>query len=448
MADYGVLLGLVLLCLYYTWVTWEEQHPIGSEGAEQLAEAILADCDPSAAVLIVGGTGTEDEAFAATLEERLAASGMTVYPPVEGQPIDVRREIEQMGKEGKRLDLIACVHEVSVWPVFDALPALRARYPLLARAVVRVPPSHHGSSFLTRQNLLNVADQIVVIAIIAIGMTMVIITGGIDLSVGSLIALAGVVATLLVSTLGGESEAGVVAIVLGCLGAILVCAASGLFSGLMVTLFAIPPFIVTLAMMLVARGLAYILAQGQSISDVPESFVWLGGGADLYGIPNAVVLMVVLYAVAHFMMTRMRMGRYIYAVGGNAEAARLSGISVRTVLLFVYAVCGALAGLGGVVTASRLKHGLPNTGVMYELYVIAAVVVGGTSLAGGQGKVLATLIGAFIIAVIRNGMNLTGVESYTQNVVLGLVILGAVLLDMLKRRDWSWLWNRLRSRRL
>jgi ribose transport system permease protein len=132
----------------------------------------------------------------------------------------------------------------------------------------------------------------------------------------------------------------------------------------------------------------------------------------------------------------MTLGRYIYAVGGNVEAARLSGVPVRRVLLFVYTVCGALAGLGGVVMASQLKSGTPTYGLMYELYVIAAVVVGGTSLAGGEGKVLGTLIGAFIIAVIQNGMNLTGVESYTQKVVLGLVILGAVLLDMLKKSAW------------
>jgi ribose transport system permease protein len=152
-----------------------------------------------------------------------------------------------------------------------------------------------------------------------------------------------------------------------------------------------------------------------------------------------VLLLVLLYAVAHVLMTRTALGRYIYAVGGNAEAARLSGVPVKGVLIVVYAVCGALAGLGGIVMASQLKSGAPTYGQMYELYVIAAVVVGGTSLSGGEGKVLGTLIGAFIIAVIQNGMNLTGVESYTQKVVLGLVILGAVLLDNLKKRGWHWL---------
>jgi ribose transport system permease protein len=186
--------------------------------------------------------------------------------------------------------------------------------------------------------------------------------------------------------------------------------------------------------MLVASGLAYNLADGQSINQVPERFIWLGRGADVLRIPNAVVLMLSLYALAHLMMTRMVIGRYIYAVGGNPEAARLSGVPVRRVLILVYTVCAALAGLGGVVMASQLKSGAPTYGPMYELYVIAAVVVGGTSLAGGQGKIHGTLIGALIIAVIQNGMNLLGVESYTQKIVLGLVILGSVLLDRLKRR--------------
>ncbi|MCX6378803.1 MAG: ABC transporter permease [Armatimonadetes bacterium] len=212
----------------------------------------------------------------------------------------------------------------------------------------------------------------------------------------------------------------------------------GLFSGLMVTLFRIPAFIVTLAMMLVGSGLAYILSHGQSIYQVPEGFVWLGRGSVL-GVPNSVILMLILYLLAHLLMTRTRVGRYIYAVGSNAEAVRLSGVSVQKILLFVFILNGLLAGLGGVVMASQLRSGAPTYGQMYELYVIAAVVVGGTSLAGGQGKVFGTLLGAFIIAVIQNGMNLTGIESYTQKVVLGLVILGAVLLDTLKQRGTKWL---------
>jgi len=168
---------------------------------------------------------------------------------------------------------------------------------------------------------------------------------------------------------------------------------------------------------------------------VPDAFVWLGRGADVFGIPNAVLLMGILYAGAHVLMSSTRIGRYLYAVGGNVEAARLSGVPVRRVLLFAYVASGLLAGLGGVIMASQLKSGSPTYGLMYELYVIAAVVVGGTSLSGGEGRMLGTLIGAFIIAVIQNGMNLMGIESYTQKVVLGAVILGAVCLDKLKQRD-------------
>jgi ribose transport system permease protein len=199
-----------------------------------------------------------------------------------------------------------------------------------------------------------------------------------------------------------------------------------------ITRFRIPAFIVTLSMMLVGSGMAYILSKGQSIYQIPDSFVWLGRGADLFRLPNAVVLMIVLYALAHVLMTRMKWGRYIYAVGGNSEAARLSGVPVRQITLFAYITSALLAGLGGVIMASQLKSGSPTYGNMYELYVIAAVVVGGTSLSGGEGKILGTLIGAFTIAVIQNGMNLTNVESYTQKVVLGLVILGAVLLDKIR----------------
>ena len=147
--------------------------------------------------------------------------------------------------------------------------------------------------------------------------------------------------------------------------------------------------------------------------------------------------MVLLYVFAQFVMSRTTAGRYIYAVGGNPEAARLSGVPVKKILLWVYTVSGALAGLGGVVMASQFRSGDPKYGLMYELYVIAAVVVGGTSLAGGRGKVFGTLIGAFIIAVIQNGMNLTGVQSYTQKVVLGIVLLSAVLLDMIKKKGWK-----------
>jgi len=255
--------------------------------------------------------------------------------------------------------------------------------------------------------------------------------------VGSLVALSAVVTAWLIRRAGGEN-ASTAGMMLACLGAIAACGVVGAFSGAVITLFRIPPFIATLAMMQVASGLAFLLAEGQSIYQIPDAFTWLGRGAALGGVPNAVLLMAALYAAAWVFMSRTVLGRHIYAVGSSEETARLSGIRVRGVLLLVYVVSGLAAGLGGVVTASQLKSGAPTYGQMYELYVIAAVVVGGTSLAGGEGRVLGTLTGALIIAVIWNGMNLTKVESYTQKVVLGLVILAAVLLDMLKTRSWPW----------
>jgi ribose transport system permease protein len=215
---------------------------------------------------------------------------------------------------------------------------------------------------------------------------------------------------------------------------ILSCGLMGAFAGTLVAQFRVAPFITTLAFMMIARGLAFLITGGFSIYQVPKALPWLGQGHS-FGVPNTVALLVVLYVVAHVFMTRTKLGRYIYAVGGNEEAARLSGVPVRAVTVFVFVVSSVAAGIGGCIQASQLNTGTPNCGQMYELYVIAAVVVGGTSLSGGSGKILGTLIGAFIISVIENGMNLMGLESYTQKVVLGLIILAAVLLDKLRGRS-------------
>jgi ribose transport system permease protein len=197
--------------------------------------------------------------------------------------------------------------------------------------------------------------------------------------------------------------------------------------------------------MQVAAGVAYIISKGKPIYQLPDRFVWLGRGTEpLLDMPIAVIAMALFYFVAWIVMERSVLGRYIYAVGGNPEAARLAGIRVKRVLLFVYTSCGLLAGLGGIIMASQLKSGAPTYGLSYELYVIAAVVVGGTSLSGGEGKIIGTLIGAFVIGVIQNGMNLTNIETYTQKVVLGLVILAAVLFDRLKQKGLT---RRLRSSR-
>ena len=365
------------------------------------------------------------------LERGLRAHGVTIVGTVKGQPADLRRATTQALSQGKRISVFAANQVTAAWSVYDSL---RERFPELTEAKVIRPEPYYWPDFLKPGNLLNVANQIAVIALIAVGMTLVIVSGGIDLSVGSLIALSAVVTSRLIRDIFGAQSAGSGGMVVASLGGILACAGAGGFSGCMITFFQIPPFIATLGVMLVASGLAYTLANGQSISQVPDTFIRLGRGADLFQIPNAVILMLALYLIAHIVMRKMVFGRYVYAVGGNLEAARLSGVPVRRVLILVYTLCGALAGLGGVVMASQLKSGAPTYGQMYELYVIAAVVVGGTSLSGGRGNVVGTLIGALIIAVIQNGMNLMGVESYTQKIVLGMVILGAVLADRLKQR--------------
>ncbi len=432
--DYGMLLVLVLLCGFFTAATWEEFRPMGSEAARETAAAVLQAHGASASVLIVTGDGVEHKAFAADCRKELEACGITVVRAVAGEPVNVRPVLQEVANGGVKISAIVASGDVATWTLFDNLGT---KFPALANVPVVTPRGYSWPTFLTMRNLRTIIDQIVIIAILAIGMTMVIITGGIDLSVGRLIALSGVVTTLLIRDLAGGYAAQPLGMIMCCAGGILVCAGVGAFSGVMVTFCKIPPFIVTLAMMLVAEGAAYLLTHGQSVYQVPRTFTWLDRGSLVGGIPNAVVLLVLLYAAAHVVMTRTTFGRYVYAVGGNSEAARLSGVRVWSVLLAVYTLCGAFAGLGGVITASQIISGDPKAGNMYELYTIAAVVVGGTSLAGGEGKILGTLIGAFIIAVIENGMVLTGVESYTQKIVVGLVILGAVLLDTFKKRGFT-----------
>ncbi len=435
LADYGIVLALLALCIYFSLATVSEQQPAGAPGGSQLAREIIRAYPEGkgTVALIVVRDSREDAEFASALRAEIENKGIRVAAVVAGQPSNARAELQRFSKSSSRLDVIACGQATATWTVFDNLAQ---RYPQLADVRIMSPKPYRGSNFLKPDNLLNIANQIAVIAILAIGMTMVIVTGGIDLSVGSLIALSAVTATVLLRDMAGAERAGTAAM-LGCsVAGIAICGGVGLFSGLMITLFRIPAFIVTLAVMLVANGLAFILAKGQSAYQIPDSYVWLGRGAVL-GLPVAALLMAALYVVAHIFMSRTQMGRHIYAVGSNPEAARLAGVPVNKVLRLVYLVSGLTAGLGGIVMASQLKSGSPTYGVMYELYVIAAVVVGGTSLSGGQGKVFGTLIGVLIIAVIQNGMNLTGVESYTQKVVLGLVILGAVLVDRLKQSAWN-----------
>lgn len=424
-----MVLVLLALCAFFSVVTYSEQSPTGAAAGEQVARWLTTHSSPQGRILIAVRDQPDDLEFARSLESAWKAQGGNVAAVAQGEPKDARAALQQLASAGSPLDAIACTSATAGWLVFNNL---RADFPSLGTPILAKPSTYRWPNFLKSENLLNIANQIAVIAIVAIGMTLVIVTGGIDLSVGSLLALSAVLTSWFIREHGGGASATAVAMLVASVMAILLCGGVGAFSGWMITRFAIPPFIVTLAMMLVGSGLAYLIAKGQSIYQIPDSFVWLGRGADLFGLPNAVVLMIVLYALAHVLMSRMKWGRYLYAVGGNREAARLSGVPVERMLLFAYIMSGLLAGLGGVIMASQLKSGSATYGNMYELYVIAAVVVGGTSLSGGEGKVLGTLIGAFTIAVIQNGMNLTNVESYTQKVVLGLVILFAVLMDKLR----------------
>jgi ribose transport system permease protein len=418
---------------FFSWITFEEQQPEGRDAAESLNLSISQNFNEPGRVLIAGRKTDSGQAFTTHLDGLLAATGWEIAGVVEGGPPELGKGLRLAFDQNQSLDVLACEQSFVKLAVLQNFRNSEAK---MSDVTVISPESSYWPNFLKTSNLLNVANQIAVISILAIGMTLVIITAGIDLSVGSLIALSAVLATWVIREWFGGDEATVSGIIAGCGIAIVACSLLGLFSGSMIAFFGVPPFVATLGMMMVGSGLAYMLSGGLSIYQLPQSFDWLGRGDDLGGLPNAVVLMLLLYLLAHITMSRTTVGRYIYAVGGNPEAARLSGVPVKKILLWVYASCGALAGLGGVIMASQFKSGDPKYGLMYELYVIAAVVVGGTSLSGGRGKVFGTLIGAFIIAVIQNGMNLTGVQSYTQKVVLGIVLLLAVLLDMFKKRGW------------
>jgi ribose/xylose/arabinose/galactoside ABC-type transport system permease subunit len=296
----------------------------------------------------------------------------------------------------------------------------------------------HGD-LLAPGNVLNILRQIAVNAILATGQTFVIITAGIDLSVGSLIALTGV---LMAGSLGASHSA-VLGLFIAVLVGIGVGGAAGAVNGTPVVKFGLPPFITTLAMMLMARGLAFLYTGGRPIEINNESFNALGTGllfpgltglAHIPGIPVPVVIMLVIVIGASYALTQTRFGRYVYAIGGNEEAARLSGINVTRVKLGVYIISGSLAGLASLLLAARLSSGIPQSGTGYELQSIAAVVVGGTSLMGGRGSIGGTFVGALLIGVLYNLMNLLNVQSYAQDVVLGAVILLAVLLDELRKR--------------
>lgn len=424
-ADYGMVFVLLLLMAGFSFFTIQPQRPTGAAVGAAIADQIVSQFGNSATVIIAVPGSEEDRAFADAARVRLESAGATVFAATAGSPIEAGHALQKAVDDGVSIDAVALTGSSATWTVLDKFPELTSdRRVSLGTG--------NWPNFLKASNLIGVANQTAVYAVIATGMTMVIITGGIDLSVGSLVALASVIATIIIRDHGGGVSASTTTVTFAFLIAILAAAAAGAFNGLMVTTFQLPPFIVTLAMMLIARGLAKRLSDFQSINAVPPSFRWLGNGST-FTVPNAILVMIVLYVLSHFIMSRSVFGRYLYAIGGNAQASRLSGIPVKQTKMMVYVISGALAGLGGIMVSSRLNAGDPKYGTMYELEVIAAVVVGGTSLMGGEGRMYGTLIGAFIIAVIRNGMNLMGVNSDSQEMVLGAVLLLAVLLDRMKR---------------
>ncbi len=279
--------------------------------------------------------------------------------------------------------------------------------------------------FLTVSNLLNVAQQTSINAIVAVGMTFVILSAGIDLSVGSIVALSGVV-------LGTLLQAGQ-ALPLAIAGSVAAGIACGLFNGALVSWGGLPPFIVTLGMMSVARGAALVFTEGRPISGFSDSFRVLATGS--IGVaPAPVIVMVAVYLVAHIVLTRTTFGRYVYAIGGNEEATRLSGVAVRVHKMAIYGVSGLMSAIAAIILTARLNSAQPIAGMMYELDAIAATVIGGTSLMGGEGSLGGTLVGALIMGVLRNGLNLLGVSSFLQQIVIGAVIVGAVLVDTLLKR--------------
>ncbi len=282
--------------------------------------------------------------------------------------------------------------------------------------------------FLTGINLASVARQTAVINIMALGMTLVIVSGGIDLSVGSILALAGLFGTMAI-------KAGIpipLAVLVGT-AAGLVC---GLLNGLMITRLKIEPFIVTLGTLGAFRGLALVISKGLPVHDIPASFSFLGDG-NLLGIPASLWLLGVCAVAMHLLLENTKLGRYSFAIGSNSSAAFYAGVPIKNVLTAVYAIAGLLSGLAGMVEASRLMTGQPTAGQGYELEAIAAVVIGGGSLQGGAGSVIGTLIGAFIMGLLSNGSDLLGINPYWQQVTIGVVIIAAVGFDELRKRRFA-----------
>jgi ribose transport system permease protein len=296
---------------------------------------------------------------------------------------------------------------------------------LVALIVLCIALSIASPWFATQKNLINIVLQAAINATLACGMTFVILTGGIDLSVGSIVALAGIVLGIIV-----KAEIPLAAALLVC---VLIGGFCGLVNGLLVTRLNLPAFIATLGTMSIARGAALYIAGGRSISGFSGKLNFIGSGAIL-GIPVMIIIMALTFIIGMFILKYTRTGRYIYAIGGNMEATRLSGINTNFYTLLVYIICGLTAGLAAVLLTARLDSAQPVAGEGYELDAIAATVIGGTSLDGGEGRLSGTIIGALMIAVLNNGLNLLNVSSYIQQVVIGIVIVLAVTFDRIRSK--------------
>jgi ribose transport system permease protein len=283
-------------------------------------------------------------------------------------------------------------------------------------------------NFLTETNLASVVRQTAVINIIALGMTLVIITAGIDLSVGSMLAVAGLFGTMAMRDGHSIPYAVATGIITG-----LIC---GLLNGLMIALFKINPFIVTLGTMGIYRGLALVISNGLPIHEIPQSFSYLGAG-NLLGVPVVLWILLVCALFMHFILENTKLGRYSFAIGSNPDAAFYAGVPIKFHLTMVYALIGLLTGLAGMIEASRLMTGQPTAGQGYELQAIAAVVIGGGSLTGGEGSVIGTLVGAFVMGLLSNGSDLLGISPYWQQAIIGAVIIAAVGFDELRKRRLS-----------
>ncbi|MGY2291202.1 ABC transporter permease [Pseudomonas sp. SDO528_S397] len=305
-------------------------------------------------------------------------------------------------------------------PSLARLSRSPAFYPFIGLVVVTLVMIVASDTFLTASNLSNIARQVSINAIIAVGMTCVILTGGIDLSVGPVMALSGTLtAGLMVAGLPPGLAIGV---------GLLIGVAFGIGNGLFVAYLQMPPIIVTLATMGIARGFGLMYTDGYPISGLPE---WFGffGRESLLGIQVPILIMLVTYVAAYVLLQHTRIGRYIYAIGGNEEAVRLSGVRAARFKLLVYGISGLTAAVAGLVLTSRLMSGQPNAGVSFELDAIAAVVLGGASIAGGRGVIVGTLLGAMLLGVLNNGLNMLGVSPYVQSVIKGAIILLAIFIS-------------------